>query len=194
MRREGKTTHLRDLELKDLDSLEYWLHPSHEWHKFNGPYYPPIPGDKIPDRIQGFRESITKADHPTPRRALAIVNASDEIMGSVTRYWISQETNWTAIGLSIWNPENWGKGYGYQALGLWCDYLFEVEPEFVRLDARTWSGNHGMMRLAEKLGFTREATFRMARIVNGNYYDGLGYGILRTEWNERYPDGFSNHL
>lgn len=35
------------------------------------------------------------------------------------------------------------------------------------LDLRTWSGNHGMMRLAEKLGFLQEACFRKARIVRG---------------------------
>jgi len=51
-----------------------------------------------------------------------------------------------------------------------------------------------MMKVGEKLGFTKEAVFRMARIVEGEYYDGLGYGILRTEWKERYPEGFSAAL
>ena len=47
-----------------------------------------------------------------------------------------------------------------------------------------------MVRLAERLGFSREACFRRARIVDGEYYDGLGYGVLREEWEERYPGGF----
>jgi putative hydrolase of HD superfamily len=51
-----------------------------------------------------------------------------------------------------------------------------------------------MMKVAKKLGFTKEAVFRMARIVEGEYYDGLGYGILRTEWEERYTKGFSMSL
>src|SRR5690606_15425534 len=110
-------------------------------------------------------------------------------LGMVTRYWISEETNWSAVGLVIYDPKHWGQGLGYEALGLWCAYLFETNPDFVRLDLRTWSGNVGMMKLAEKLGFLREAVFRKARIVNGDYYDGLGYGILREEWDERYPDG-----
>jgi RimJ/RimL family protein N-acetyltransferase len=63
-------------------------------------------------------------------------------------------------------------------------------PHIVRLDLRTWSGNHGMMRLAEKLGYQQEARFRQARIVEGRYYDGLGYGILRAEWETQHPKGF----
>ena len=73
---------------------------------------------------------------------------------------------------------------------MWAEYLWMSYPEIVRLDLRTWSGNAGMMRLAEKLGFTQEARFRKARIVDGVHHDGLGYGILREEWEARYPDGF----
>jgi putative hydrolase of HD superfamily len=51
-----------------------------------------------------------------------------------------------------------------------------------------------MMRLAEKVGYAEEARFRMARIVAGEYYDGMGYGVLRAEWEDRYPDGFAAHL
>jgi RimJ/RimL family protein N-acetyltransferase len=67
-------------------------------------------------------------------------------------------------------------------------------PELARLDLRTWSGNHGMMALARKLGFIEEARFRKARIVDGAYHDGLGYGIRREEWATRYPDGFAASL
>lgn len=77
---------------------------------------------------------------------------------------------------------------GYEAFGLWTEYLFQKMPELVRLDLRTWSGNLGMMRLAEKLGYQREAVFRKARIVKGKYYDGIGYGILREEWETMYPN------
>lgn len=183
---------LRDLELNDLPQIEHWLHPDHIWHNFNAPYYPKTPVEKIPDRIAIFEKHINANQWGTPRMRLAIANGDDKIIGTVTRYWISEASDWAAIGIAIWNPDEWGKGYGYQALGLWCDYLFDVEPKFIRLDARTWSGNAGMMRLAEKLGFTKEAVFRKARMVNDTYYDGIGYGILREEWQDIYPNGFGH--
>jgi putative hydrolase of HD superfamily len=51
-----------------------------------------------------------------------------------------------------------------------------------------------MMRLAEKLGYKEEARFRMARIVEGEHFDSMGYGVLRSEWEMLYPNGFSVEL
>lgn len=187
----GKRLNIRDVKEKDRDSLIHWLHPRHEWHQLDGPYYPKAQTEQIPEIVDKWMSG----HQYEPRRRLLIVDTDkDELMGMVSRYWISQETNWTALGITIYDAKQWGKGYGYEALGLWCDYLFASQPDFVRLDLRTWSGNIGMMKLAEKLGFLREATFRKARIVNGAYYDGLGYGILRDEWGSRYPDGFAKSL
>jgi len=67
-------------------------------------------------------------------------------------------------------------------LELWIDYLFRECKEIVRLDLRTWSGNKRMIHLSRKLGFKEEARFRKARIVDGNYYDSIGMGLLREEW------------
>jgi putative hydrolase of HD superfamily len=190
----GHKISLRDMQFKDLAASLHWLHPSHEWHKYNGPYYPPTPAEEIPDVVSMWAKRIAVDNLPTLRLRLMIVDTSDDVLGTVSHYWISEETNWLAIGISIWNPHNWNKGFGYEALGLWCAYLFENETKLTRLDARTWSGNKGMIRLAEKLGFSCEAVFRKARIVDGQYYDGLGYGILREEWEARYPNGFRASL
>ena len=138
---------------------------------------PQVPGRNA--RPQGLARETEIADR-----------AADTLLGTVGWYWIGKETNWLAIGVALYDPTTWGKGIGYQALGMWCEYLWAAMPQIVRLDLRTWSGNHGMIRLAEKLGFQREACFRKARIVGGEYYDGLGSGMLREEWRERYLQGF----
>lgn len=119
---------------------------------------------------------------------------TDQFLGVVSRYWISEETHWAALGIVLFDPVSWGKGIGYEALGLWTDHLFTQFPEWVRLDLRTWSGNPGMIRLAQKLGFRQEACFRQARVVAGEYFDGLGFGILRGEWLAQFPQGFAAGL
>jgi putative hydrolase of HD superfamily len=48
-----------------------------------------------------------------------------------------------------------------------------------------------MVQLAEKLGFREEMRLRQARVVQGEYFDGMGYGILRQEWETLYPNGFA---
>lgn len=87
-----------------------------------------------------------------------------------------------AAGITIFHPEFWGQGIGKEALALWIDFLFRYRPEIARLDLQTWSGNERMMNLAEKLGFKLEGRFRKARIVDGEYYDSIQYGILREDW------------
>jgi putative hydrolase of HD superfamily len=141
--------------------------------------------------MKKLRKDIESNDWPSPRRRLAMIHQEDKkFLGTVSWYWVSEETNWLAVGIAICDPDYWKRGLGYEALGLWSEYLLQAMPELVRLDLRTWSGNTGMMRLAEKLGYKQEACFRKARIVNGEYYDSIGYGVLREEWEANYPGGF----
>ena len=191
----GHRYHLRDFRLEDLPQYQHWMQPGHQWQRLDGPYYPKPTPDEIQSTIQMIERKIKQGGWPDPRQRLVIADReSDQLAGLVTRYWISKETHWPAIGIVIFDPAHWGQGMGYEVFGLWCDYLFTQLESIVRLDLRTWSGNTGMMKLAEKLGFALEARFRMARIVDGAYYDGIGYGILRQEWHDRYPDGFVTSL
>ena len=195
MKIEGIKIRLRDLQLDDLASWEKWQGPDQAWQKTDGPYYPPQSPENIKATAANLQQRVLLADWPTPRRRLIIAQRqSDGLLGVVNRYWQSRETNWLSIGIAIYDPAYWRKGIGFEALGLWMDHLFQAMPQLVRLDMRTWSGNSGMMRLAEKLGCTLEARFRKARIVDGAYFDGLGYGILKAEWVRSYPDGFSKFL
>lgn len=186
---------LRDIEQKDLEPYRTWLQPGHEWQALDGPYYPRQTPEEVEQAIESIGRRIASAQWPEARTRLIIADrTSDDFLGLVSRYWISEETKWAAAGIVIYDPTHWRKGLGYEALGLWTDYLFTIFPDWARLDLRTWSGNHGMVRLAQKLGYQQEACFRNARIVDGDYYDGLGFGILRDEWHAQFPDGFGAML
>jgi len=188
---EGSTIRLRDIQLADLDTYRHWQQPGHAWQALDGPYYPKATSEQVDKLIDRLKERIAADDWSNPRTRLMIADKqSDTLFGTVTRYWISEETSWSAVGIVIFDPSYWRQGIGYQALGMWIDYLFKQFPAWVRLDLRTWSGNHGMVGLATKLGYREEARFRKARIVNGEYFDGLGFGILRDEWQTQFPNGF----
>ncbi len=186
MRLQNKTITIRDWEIKDFDTYRKWNEGDHVWMDFNGPYYPRKTSAEIENQIKIYQEKIQTQRWKSPRTRLVIADlATDELIGTVNWYWESEVTNWKCIGIAIYDDRQWGKNIGYHALKLWIDYLFQEDETLVRLDLRTWSGNKGMMRLAEKLGFLQEACFRKARIVKGVYYDSIGMGILREEWYER---------
>lgn len=174
---------IRDWQLEDLETERYWKQPHHQWHLTDGPYYPKSTIEEIDSYIERLHQFIESNSFPDPRNRLPIIHLeSNQLIGTVSCYWESIETNWLCIGVAIYDPQYWNRNIGYEALNLWCTYLFNSNLNLVRLDLRTWSGNLGMMRLAEKLGFSKEAVFRKARIVNGEYYDSIGYGILKEEW------------
>ncbi|MCA9913211.1 MAG: GNAT family N-acetyltransferase [Anaerolineae bacterium] len=196
MYKEGKQIQLRDMQAEDVEEWARWQTSDAHWKTLDAPYYHQEESRPLEEIAQEQLAKLARnADRPRPHRVAAIARAEDNsYLGMVSWYWISQETYWPALGIVIYDPANWGKGYGYEALGLWSQYLLDANTQFVRLDLRTWSGNKGMMRLAEKVGYMLEARFRKARIVNEQYYDGIGYGLLRDEWQQRYPQGFAAAL
>jgi putative hydrolase of HD superfamily len=182
MKLEGEKLILRDWIAEDLADYAHWIQPHQKWHDLDGPYYR-ITDAEAERMVLDLKNKIAAGTFSHPRMRLVIADkTNNKLLGTVAAYWESKETNWLCIGLSLYDPSTWGKGFGHEALTLWIDYLFQTHTEIVRLDLRTWSGNIGMMKLAVKLGFQQEACFRKARIVNGQYFDGLGYGILKEEW------------
>ncbi|WP_414043427.1 GNAT family N-acetyltransferase [Macrococcus sp. EM39E] len=103
--------------------------------------------------------------------------------GTLHANWVSSETNWMEVGICIYNPEYWSGGYGNSVFQQWVDYIFK-NSDLHRIGISTWSGNIRMMKLAEKVGMIEEARIRDASIVEGQYYDAIKMGILRSEWEE----------
>lgn len=174
---------LRELQLKDLNDLLYWTHPEREFHKFNGPYFPKENERELKEYIESVRTRLIAGEkNPYGNRKIIANEETDEIIGSVSWYWKSEETLWMEVGIVIFNENYWGRGIGRSALKMWIGEIFNSHPEIVRLGLSTWSGNLRMVSLAEKMGLRKEAVYRKARIVDGRYYDSLSYGILREEW------------
>lgn len=172
---------LRPMALCDLDNYFDLNKPSREYHKFNGPYFEKGTEEELKVRIEKMRVKLEQG----VQRDNSLVIADKEnntLVGEVSWYWKSKETNWMEVGVVIFNEDYWGFGIGYTALIKWINILFNEKDDIERLGLTTWSGNKRMMKLAEKLDFKCEATYRKARIVDGEYYDSVSYGILRKEW------------
>lgn len=179
--------HIRPLIKDDIKVLRKWWQPEHAWHRLDAPYYPIGTMIDVERKIQHIQREMSKPSSDYLNTFWAISDQqTNQMIGQVVGYWISRETLWMAVGIALFDPSHWSKGIGFIALREWCTHLFRQNPQFARLDLRTWSGNIGMMRLAEKLGFKQEACFRDARIVDGQHYDGLGYGILRHEFEKKH--------
>ncbi len=173
---------LRDLMEEDLKSYEMYHSPESKWMEYNGPYYGQMTIEELKQDIEAIKSKFKNNEKPWKHSKVIADAKTNKLIGSVNWYWKSKETNWLEIGLVIFDEKLWSKGIGYQALKLWINQVFIDRPEIVRIGLSTWSGNIGMMKLAEKLGLKKEAEYKKARIVKGEYYDSVSYGILKEEW------------
>lgn len=76
-----------------------------------------------------------------------------------------------------------GCGFGMRATRWTVDHLFTSYPELHRIEAKTRHDNAAMQRVLSDAGFTHEGRLRDAwRSDEGQWFDTMIYGILRTEW------------
>ena len=79
------------------------------------------------------------------------------------------------------HPASWGRGFATEAARAVMRWLFDgrgVDRVFARCNAE----NAASWRVMEKLGMQREACLRQHRLLRGQRYDELIYGILRDEF------------
>lgn len=197
----GTVVTLRGWTGPDLDAYRAWLRPEHDWHGWDGPYYPVPTGEQADALFTGLARSSGLVWPTTSARASAVaapasapasepghlppgrlvVDVGGDLVGTVAWYWESRETAWARMGITVYDPAVRGRGIGRTALVLWTSFLFE-STQWVRLDFATWSGNDAMLGVGKALGFIEEARFRQARVVDGERYDSVVMGVLRDEW------------
>ncbi len=178
---------LRNLTLNDLEDFYSLNHPSRKFHQLNGPYFKKRSDSELKEYCESLKLRLSHNDSTLHEHSQMIVlKQTDKIIGQVSSYWVSQETLWLNIGIVLFDENFWGKGIGEVALKLWINTLFQIHQDIIRIGLTTWSGNSGMMKLSEKIGLKMEARIRKARIVNGEYFDSISYGILKEEWNSLF--------
>ncbi len=183
----GESVVLRDWRSEDLPALREWLRPHHEWHRWDGPYFPRPTDVEAEAFCERLREDVLNSAWPTPRHRLVVADrVTDTLIGQVSWYYESEASDWRRVGVVLYDPASWSAGRGTEALRLWAAHLFAT-TDVVRLDFATWSGNIGMCRIGQKLGWREEARFREAREVDGRRYDGVVYGVLRGELSDCTP-------
>ena len=178
----GRLLRLRTICPEDIPDYERWNDPSLKAWETDGPWFT----DDLTGLIAARKKRLESEQLP-PYRSLEIEAGDGKHIGWVVVYYDSTDPHMTEIGIDIAEDAYWGKGYGKQALELWVDHLFR-ERGFTRLGFSTWSGNAGMIRLGEKLGFSEEARIRRGCEVKGVFYDRIKMGILREEWVDLHRD------
>ncbi|WP_238652887.1 GNAT family N-acetyltransferase [Paenibacillus piscarius] len=144
-----------------------------EWKKWDAPYFE--------HKRISWEEYLSRQNEIIGCANNWVIEVEGTVIGDVSYYWEHQPSLWLEMGIIIYDPAYWGKGYGSRALKLWISHLFTTIP-LVRVGYTTWSGNERMIRTGTSLGMTMEARLRKCRYYEGIYYDSIRMGLLREEW------------
>jgi RimJ/RimL family protein N-acetyltransferase len=168
---------LRPFEAADAETYRRWRADAEPmalagWHE-----RAPLSLAQVERRIAGLAEEQGKDAY-----AFVICLAEDERpIGEVMLVDIDRVNGGAQVGIFIGEPDEWGKGYGTDAVRGLVDFGFaELRLERIWLEVST--ENPRAQRAYEKAGFTREATFRHDRWEGGRYTDGHVMSILHDEW------------
>jgi len=79
-----------------------------------------------------------------------------------------------------------GQGIGSKIEYNVITHVFD-EMDLNKLNCEVFVTNDGVIRMHEKFGFRREAYYRDHCYKNNNYYDVVGLGLLRRDWQKIEP-------
>ena len=85
------------------------------------------------------------------------------------------------LGITIGEKDNWGKGYGTEAMQLLVNYCFQT-LNMHKVELNVYDFNTRAIKSYTKLDFKKEGCNRKSHYVNGKYVDLITMGILKDEW------------
>jgi diamine N-acetyltransferase len=180
----GELVRLRALEMSDLDDILKFYNTL-ELRRFLGP---PIV------RSQKYMEQwLQKVSIWSPWRDghlyLAIEEKETrEFLGVARIEDLILPHNRGEVGISIYDPEKRGKGYGTDAMLVLLGVGFEILGlNSIYLD--TMEDNERSIQVYEKIGFKCVGLLRETEYMDGANKGLLIMDILRKEFIEKYPDG-----
>jgi diamine N-acetyltransferase len=118
--------------------------------------------------------------------------ADGRAIGTAGLHGIDLTSGGAEFGIAIGEKDEWGKGYGTDALRAICRFGFG-SLRLERIGLLVYEGNARGRRSYEKAGFTLEGTLRHAHFRHGRHEDVHLMSLLRGEWDTlvepRGPNG-----
>jgi len=110
------------------------------------------------------------------------IEANGKVIGTTGLHrWRNRRAGVASLGITIYDREYLGKGYGRDALNVLLDWSFRIQ-NFRRIWLETLASNERAVHSYQAVGFRVEGRLRQHEYHDGAYEDVLVMGILREEW------------
>lgn len=145
-----------------------------------GPFYPMPQSSLTKWRGSFAADGWWSPDNGT----FVIVDANDRLVGLVIWVKLNGSAPDVELGYRVFDPADYGKGIASEALDLLAGWLFDTYS-MNRVLLYIHADNVASHRVAEKCGFTKEATAREAWYLRGKWHDLDVFTMTRAESHAR---------
>jgi RimJ/RimL family protein N-acetyltransferase len=176
----GKLVRLTGLDPEESSkAFSRWNRDS-EYRRLLMMAVPPLNSAKA---IQKWLEKSIEEVSPTDFFFMIRSLDEDQLLGALgleIESWAAREA---FVFIFIGERENWGKGYGTDAMRIALCYAF-TELNLWRVSLGVFDYNPRAIRSYEKVGFRHEGRVRQYLNHEGRRWDILYMGILQEEWRQ----------
>jgi RimJ/RimL family protein N-acetyltransferase len=166
---------LRPLAREDLVYLQKWLEDA-EIRGLIG---------EVASMSKADSEKFLEKVRADTERAwfMVVVKENNKVIGEAGLLRMDRAWRTTDVSVIIWEREEWGKGYGTEAVLLLLDHAFG-HLGFHRAAVGVVGFNERALRFWEKVGFKKEGLQRDGYYYNAKYCDFVLMSILEDEFRE----------
>lgn len=167
---------LKGLELSDVDELmKYWNNP--ELQQFLSK-----PRSASRDEEVNWIRTTWERRRKGEAYIFGIfLIDKDQYIGNIELCIISNIARRGTLGIVIFNPNYWGKGFGTEAINLILDYGYSV-LNLHTIELEVFAFNKRALKCYRKVGFIEIGRKREAHFINGIYHDVIQMDILAKEF------------
>ena len=136
-----------------------------------------------PAQLKKKYEAIEKAIEESHNTFHFAVRGKDDdrLIGLARLEWIEWSHGAGHLKLAIGDPQDRRQGYGSEVMQLMLRFALD-ELNLYRLGVVVGEDNAAGLALFKKFGFVEEVRRRQALTRNGQVFDLLHFGLLRSEW------------
>lgn len=177
---QGDKIRLRAVEPKDAETFMEWNKDSEISRNAHRIIFP-----ESHERLKEMCEEGSKKKPEKDEFHWVAEDHDGNIAGSINTFFCSRKDGTFWYGLALLRPY-WGQGYAKDMIQLVLKYYF-YELGYQKVNAKVYAFNERSLKMHEKFGFVREGLMRNMVYTNGRHYDEVIFGMLREEFEQRYP-------
>jgi len=130
-----------------------------------------------PDKL---RYNISRSFGYDPMN-LMIDDEEGKPIGTIQLYDFNEQDRNCKLGIRIGDRDYWGKGYGEDAIRTLLEYAF-MKLDLYRVTLKVYEYNERAVRCYLKCGFRQEGRTRQSAYIDGEFYDEIIMGILKSDF------------